>query len=205
MKLSDIDFSRLKFPKLKELIRNQMESGVVEFTDLNSTVPKKSDLDTYGFVADEFFVDHPIEVVFNHYKTANPNEAWDGGSLISLGLGIDKNTGEIFYPNESYPGFKVGQVLYLHSSIWGLKKLSMAQEIVTMDDPNFLIEFSYIENGLTAGIQIMQFSEINKNRTKISHVSRFKGVNRFRDKYLYPYFHSKLVSKFHANLKRSLG
>ncbi len=182
-----------------------MANGVVEFTDLISTVPKKTDIDKFGFVEDEYFVNHPVKVVFNQYKNANPDVAWNGGSLIAFGLGVDKISGEIYYPSEAYPGVKVGQVLYFHSSIFGLKKLSMAQEVVTMDEANFLIEFSYIEKGMTTGIQIMQFSQIAENQTKISHISRFKGVNKFRDKYLYPYFHSKLVGKFHANLRKSLG
>jgi hypothetical protein len=58
---------------------------------------------------------------------------------------------------------------------------------------------------MTSGIQMMQFSEVSENQTKIRHISRFKGVSKFRDKYLYPYFHSKLVGKFHGNLKKSLG
>ena len=205
MKLSNIDFSKLKFSLLKKLLRDQMAAGVVEFTDLKSTVPSKGNLDSFGYVEDSFYIDHPIKKVFNHYKYANPNEAWKGGNWIAFGLAVDKNSGAIYYPGDDYPGGKVGQVLYLHSTIFGLKKLCMAQEIITIDEENYLIEFSYIEKGMTTGIQIMQFSKVNENQTKITHISRFKGVSRFRDTYLYPYFHSKIVRKFHGNLKRSLG
>ena len=205
MNLKDINFSKLKYPLLKKLLRTQMAAGVLEFTDLKSTVPKESDLPNYGFVEDEYFVNHPIKKVFNHYRNTNPTEAWKGGNWIAFGLAVDKNTEAIYYPGDDYLGGEVGHVLYLHSTIFGIKRICMAQEIVTIDEAKNLIEFSYVEKGMTAGIQIMQFSEVNENRTKISHISRFKGVSKFRDTYLYPYFHSKIVGKFHGNMERSLG
>ena len=205
MKLSNIDFSKIKFRLLEKLLKDQLSYGVDDFKELKSTVPSKADLKDFGFVKDEFFVDHPIEKVFHHYQFSNPDEAWKGGDWVAFGLAVDKNSGEIFYPGDDYPGGKVGQVLYLHSTIFGLKKLCMAQEIVTIDPTKFLIEFSYIEKGMTTGIQIIQFSKESENKTKITHTSHFKGVSKFRDTYLYPYFHSKIVGKFHENLKRSIG
>tara|TARA_R110002050_G_scaffold300722_2_gene471888 strand:+ start:30097 stop:30714 length:618 start_codon:yes stop_codon:yes gene_type:complete len=205
MKLAEIDQSKLKYPLLKKLLKDQMNNGVVKFTDLVSTVPPKTQLSSYGYVEDCYQINHPIEVVFEKYKAANPKEAWKGGGLVDFALGLDKNNGEIYYPGDDYPGAKVGQVLYFHSSILGLKKLCMAQEIVQVDKTNNVIEFSYVEGGMTAGSQIIRFKSISPNETQITHTSHFKGVSPARDKYLYPYFHSKIISKFHTNLKKALG
>lgn len=203
MRLVDIDHSKLKYYQLKQLLKRQVGIGMVNFSDLVSTVPNPNELDTYGLVKDQFQIDQPFEIVFEKYKSADPKDAWKGGGLIDFALGLDKNTNEIYYPGELYPGAKVGQVLYFHSSILGLKKLCMAQEIVKVDKQNGIIEFSYVKGGMTAGSQTMRFESISPNKTKITHTSYFKGVSAARDKYLYPFFHSLIVAKFHTNMKKS--
>ena len=145
MKLKDIQQSKLKFPLLKKLLQEQMAAGVVEFKDLKSTVPKQSELKAYGFVEDHFIARGNIKDVFNSYLDADPNEAWNSGGWVSFGMALDKNSGAVYYPGDDFPGTKVGQVLYIHTVILGLKKLCMAQEIVKIDHQNFHIVFSYIE------------------------------------------------------------
>ena len=203
MYLKDLDQSRMAFPKLKELLRDQMEAGVVTFNDLKSTQPNPEDLPTYGYVRDDYVFNYPIQKVFDHYKYADPNVAWGAGGLVAFGLALDKNTHEVYYPGESYPGAKVGQVFYIHCTIFGLKRICMSQEIVKVDDQGKEIVFSYIEGGMTAGIQEIKFTELGSNQTRVTHISNFKGVSPFRDKF-YPFFHSLIVGKFHGNLKSSL-
>jgi hypothetical protein len=203
MKLTDIKQSKLKFPLVRKLINDQIEAGVIDFKDLKSTVPKQSDLNKYGFVEDIFTTPGNIKDVFNKYVEADPNQAWNSGGWVAFGLALDKNSGQIYYPGDNFYGAKVGQVLYIHLVILGLKKLCMAQEIVRIDHQNFHIIFSYIERGMTAGIQEIRFSSINNQKTQITHSSYFKGVSSFRDLF-YPYFHSMIVSKFHENVIKSL-
>jgi len=156
-------------------------------------------------VEDTFLLNYPLDIVFNHYVSVNPSEAWMGGKLVSFGLGLDKNSGEVFYPGEEYSGAKEGQVMYIYMSFWGLKKICVGQEVIKIDSANHIIQFSYLKGGMTSGMQTMQFSSDTENQTKIVHTSYFKGLSAFRDKFLYPYFHTKVVSKFHENLKNSLN
>ena len=204
MKLSEIDFSKIKIPLVIDLIKTQMANGVVNFMDLKSTAPDENDIANFNTVEDSYLVNNSLEKVFNHYLTANPSKAWSGGKLVGFGFGLDKNTDEVFYPGADYPGAKEGQVLYIYMSFWGLKKIAVAQELIKIDPENHTIIFSYVEGGMTSGMQVMQFSSSTENRTKIVHTSYFKGVSAFRDKYLYPYFHSKVVGKFHENLRLAL-
>ena len=203
MYLKNIDQSKLKFKLLKKLVQTQINSGVLLFTDLESTVPNAIEIEGYGYVKDQFEFDFDIETVYNKYKTSNPKDTWNSGGLISFGFALDKNNGEIYYPGDFYPGARVGQVLYLHSRILGMKELCMAQELITVDDKNYTIIFSYIKDGMTKGIQEIKFDPINDQKTRVTHVSRFKGVSSFRDKF-YPFFHSMIISKFHENMIRSL-
>ncbi|MFT4754871.1 MAG: hypothetical protein ACI9GM_001048 [Salibacteraceae bacterium] len=204
MNLKSIDQSRLKFSYLKKLITYQIDSGLNEFSDLTSTVPSVKELEGYGFVEDTFTFNHSFNTVFDQYVLSNPNETWNSGGLISFGLALDKKTEIIYYPGDSYPGASEGQILYLHSSILGLKKICMAQEVVTVSKEKQLIEFSYVKDGMTEGVQQISFTSIGDNKTVVSHVSRFKGVSSFRDIF-YPFFHSLIISKFHQNLKKSLN
>jgi hypothetical protein len=204
MYLNNIDQSRLRFSILKKLIATQISSGVTQFSDLISTQPSAKELDEYGFVEDSFTFNHPINSVFEHYVLSNPNDAWNSGGLISFGLALDKKSGEIYYPGDEYPGASVGQVMYFHSKILGLKEICMAQEIVTVSREKHLIEFSYIKEGMTSGIQQIFFKPLDDNLTRVTHISRFKGVSPFRDRF-YPFFHSMIISKFHNNLKKTLN
>ena len=204
MKLSQIDFSKIRIPLVVSLIQNQISNGITDFSDLQSTAPNQSEISTFNKVDDTYYLNHPIKKTFNHYLSANPSQAWKGGSLVSFGLGLDKNSGAVFYPGEEYPGAKEGQVMYIYLSFWGLKKICMAQEIIKIDPVKNTIVFSYVQGGMTNGMQVMQFSTMGENKTKIVHTSYFKGVSRFRDQFLYPYFHSKVVSRFHENLLASI-
>jgi hypothetical protein len=187
------------------LIREQQAAGVSAFTDLISTRPTQAPLPQHNVVADEFLVSAPVAQVIEHYITANPSDAWSGGKLVQFGLAVNKNNGDIYYPNQPYPGAEVGHVFYIHLNIWGLKKICMGQEIVEVDRQKGTIVFSYIEGGKTDGMQEMRFVDQGDGTTKIIHTSYFKGVSPFRDKYLYPYFHSMVVKRFHHNLAASLG
>ena len=204
MYLKDVDQSKLEFPLLKKLIRDQINAGVVQFKDLKSTIPKNNSFEGYGVVEDHFEFDAPKDVVFDHYQLSDPNIAWKGGRTVAFGLGLDKNNGQIYYSGSPYPGAKVGHVLYIHCTILGLKKLCMAQELMVVDKEKGKVLFSYIEKGMTAGIQEILFTDLGNNKTRVTHISRFKGVSSFRDKF-YPFFHSMIISKFHENLKASLN
>lgn len=204
-KLSQIDFTKIKLPLITDLIQNQIDNGVIFFQDLKSTAPNENEISSFGMVEDVFYLDFPLSKVFEHYVVVNPSEAWMGGKMVSFGLGLDKNSGEIFYPGEDFPGAKQGQVMYINMSFLGLKKIAIAQEIILIDTANSTIVFSYIDGGMTKGKQVMEFSSAGENKTKIVHTSYYKGVSAFRDKYLYAYFHTKVVRKFHQNLLESLG
>lgn len=204
MKLSQIDFSKIKIPLVIDLIQNQIGNGVINFQDLKSTAPTEDEIESFNTIEDTYFVNQSIEKVFNHYLTANPSKAWSGGKLVGFGFGLNKNTDEVYYPGEGYPGAAEGQVLYIYMSFWGLKEIAVAQELIEVNQKEHRIVFSYVEGGMTSGMQTMQFSSSTENQTKIVHTSYFKGVSAFRDKYLYPYFHRKVVGRFHENLREAM-
>lgn len=205
MKLSEINYSKIKLPLVAQLLKAQQAAGVNHFADLVSTRPTKDTIADHNVVADTFTIPAAFDVVFDHYLSADPSKAWAGGTLVQFGLALNKNNGEVYYPNAPYPGAEEGHVFYIHLNILGLKKICMGQEIVEINRDKGVIVFSYIEGGKTDGMQEMKFESLSNGQTRIVHTSYFKGVSPFRDKYLYPFFHSMVVRRFHENLAASLA
>lgn len=204
MFLRDLDIHKLAYPKLRKLIKNQIDAGVETFQDLKPTIPHADEIGEYGRVEDNYIFEYPVQQVFDHYQKANPEDSYNHGGLIAFGVALDKNSGEVYYPGDKYPGAKEGQVFYFHCTILGIKTLCMAQEIIQVDDAGKKIVFSYVEGGMTHGTQEIKFTALGAEKTKVTHVSVFKGISKFRDNF-YPFFHSMIVGKFHANLKKSLN
>lgn len=204
MNLSEVDFDQIRFPLNVAVIKKQIENGVNHFSQIKSTPPTHDNISQHRVVKDEFVVSKPVREVFTHYVSANPSTAWSGGNLVAFGLGLDKNSGKVFYAGNPYPGAQVGHVLYINLNIWGLKQICMGQEIIEINASAHRIVFSYIEGGKTNGKQVIEFFEQDDQTTHIVHTSFFKGVSEFRDRFLYPYFHSLVVKEFHQNLKNGL-
>lgn len=204
MKLSNIDFSKIKLPEVVDVIKNQMAHGVVRFTDLKTTAPTSENINTFNQVEDRFVIPYSIQKVFDHYVSMNPANVWKRRELIGYEFCVDKNTGEVFYHDDNYPGGKEGQVLYIPLNILGVKRICVAQEIIRIDPENYNITFSYIEGGMTKGTQSMQFNKISETETELVHFSYFKGVSAFRDKF-YPFFHTMIVKKMHESVLDSIN
>ena len=203
MKLSNIDLSKIKLPQVVKVINNQMAQGAVYFTDLKTTAPTSENIDSYRKVTDRFVIPFPIEKVFAHYLTMNPSNVWKQGGLLGYECCLDKNTGEVYYNGDPYPGVKVGHILYMQSNLWGMHTLCMAQEIIRVDLENYNITFSYTDWGMTKGTQSMQFNKISDSQTVLIHLAHYKGVSSFRDIF-YPFFHSMIMRKLHQSVLETL-
>ena len=86
----------------------------------------------------------------------------------------------------------------------GIFNIPVAFEIITVDSAEKVIEFSYIEGNKSRGVQHVKFLDIGGGRTEIVHTSYFKSDSRIRDKWIYPFFHEKIVNDFHRNMKKLL-
>jgi hypothetical protein len=83
-----------------------------------------------------------------------------------------------------------------------IKNMATAFEIITVDKEKGIIEFSYIEDNTTHGKQQMNFEQTAEGFTKIIHRSYFKSGSPIRDRYFYPYFHTRLINAYHRNMKK---
>ena len=87
----------------------------------------------------------------------------------------------------------------------GLYNLPVAFEITKIDEGNKMIEFSYLKGGKARGAQVIQLMSTDRGYTKVVHKSYVQSHSKFRDKYLYPYFHNKIINEFHGNMRRLIA
>jgi hypothetical protein len=114
-----------------------------------------------------------------------------------------RSSESIIYADEMLNGLEEGRIYYLNLKILGgIYNLPVAFEITNIDPDNKTVEFSYLKGGKARGKQWIRLEESPEGYTKIIHQTLVKSDSNFRDKYLYPYFHNKLINEFHLNMKR---
>lgn len=67
-----------------------------------------------------------------------------------------------------------------------------------------IIDFAYIKGGKSIGFQRISFVEVQANLTKIKHTTHYKSNSKFRDRYMYPYFHTKVLEEYHLSMIGSM-
>ncbi len=203
LQMKDIQFDRIKQKEVKSLIEEQIANGVSSFDSLRETYHPGEDLSKHKIHEKIFFMEAPLDEAWKHYTIANPSEVWNG-DMISFGLMVSDNSNEIVYPNDDYSGAEPGQVFYVNLNIFGgLLKLAVSHKIIGVDHNNRIMTLSYVEGGETIGKQEIKLTESKDSNTKITHTTFYKGQSGFREKWLYPFFHTKAITEFHTNLRNS--
>lgn len=202
--LSNIDLRKIAQPAVKKLIERHISEGMDNFDDIVSTYKKGDDLSSYRIHTEIYH--YPIErdKVFEKYIAENPSEAWNG-KLLSFGVLISKSTSSVLYPGGSYEGAKAGQVLYLNLNLFfGQFQLAVAHEIIGVNHEEKYMDLSYVVGADSVGMQHLKFIDNGDHSTTIEHITYYKGDSAFRAKYIYPYFHTKVVNDYHHNMKLAL-
>jgi hypothetical protein len=188
-------------------IRNYIVSRSIDkmddFSLIHPSWKKEIGESAYKVIEKTFFLNYGISSVWEFYQHANTFKMWNAKS-IRFGLLIIKGSNSVvYYRNPSYPEVDTGQVYFLNIKlIKGIFNIPVAFEIITIDQINRIVEFSYIDNNKSRGKQSMQFLDNGDGKTRIVHRSYFKSESAFRDNFLYPYFHKKFIRDFHKNMRQ---
>ncbi|MFC2137641.1 hypothetical protein ACFLTE_05650 [Bacteroidota bacterium] len=200
--MSNIDLNRISQKKIRKFIISQKDQNITNFSGILSSCNKEKDLS--GFFKREFafIIKEDPDKVWNRYNTISPTESWNG-RIISFGLLFSKSTGFIMYnDDDNFSGLDTGQVLYLNLKfLWGIYNLAVGLVIISIDNENKSITFSYLDEGKTEGLQTIHIATTKKGYSKIIYSAFYKSNSAFRDKFLYPYFHHKAIKEFHRNMK----
>lgn len=199
-----IDFSRIKHEKVKKLLRANGLLSLNDLSKLQSVCYNESDGQHYYTHTKSFLIDADIATVWNAYKTVNPQETRNG-SMVSFGMMYSRKQNEIMYPGDLYNGIEEGQILFLNLNlVANALHLAVGHEITGVNDSEKTIKICYLQNGASTGTQLIQLKEISKDQTQVVHDTWYRSGSIFRDKVLYPGFHTKGLTEFHNNVKRKV-
>lgn len=198
-----VDLLRIKSNKVKRfLIENRLMENV-NLKNYHSLCYKTSHANTYSRHFKSFILKENIEDVWNTYKSIHPTEAWNG-NMVSFGMGYCRRQDKVSYLEDQYTGMEAGQIIFLNLNIFGLTSLAVAHEIKEVNDVEKFFKLSYMSNGKSEGSQWIRLVSTSEGYTEVQHETLYKSESTFRDKRIYPMFHTRAISEFHNSVRKKM-
>ncbi len=149
-------------------------------------------------------IDENAHTVWKNYISVDPQEVF-AGPVADFGIVYSTKTRETItrdYSRELL--FEEGQIYLLDLCFEYWIHLPVAFEITDIDSGNMRLVFTYLEQNKTNGFQQIDFypylSADGNERTLIRHLSFYSSEKDFRDKSIYPTYHTVSVDEFHRNV-----
>lgn len=203
--ISSVDLSQIRQNKVRNFIAEQQNQQIEYFSDLEVSVYQDDDLSNFMNYEKIFTVKAQSDVVWDMYKYSCQTDVWDL-NRVSVGMLFSEKSQSVFYANQDFYGLAEGQIYYLNLKILnGFYNIPVVFEIIKVDYENRLFEFSYLKGGKAQGKQTIQFIDTRDGNTRIIHSSFVKSESKIRDKYLYPFFHNKIINEFHGNMRKMIA
>lgn len=176
-----------------------------DFAKLSSICYQETD-PNYHEHLETYTYDEDLDTVWNAYVTVSPEKAWSG-RMIHFHRLYSRLTKEEVFPSQVYTGgMGEGQVLILNLHVFnGTIKLQVGHEVMEIDRKKGLIRICYLENSKSEGSQFIRFRSLPDGKTEVSHKTFYRSGSWFRDKVIYPYFHTKAINEFHQNVRNTLS
>lgn len=156
--------------------------------------------------AQRYEIAAPLGRVFAAYLGAPPGEAWPA-ERIAFRCAFAPGSSTRIRPGDPWPGLAVGMRLFADLAVVprGGRLLSiMVGVLVTRVEPLTEIRYDYLEGAVTRGWNAMRFSEPSPGRTRVDHVSWYRGtaaLHRALMPLLQPVLHVGFVDALHARMK----
>ncbi len=200
----EIDFSRINNKKVAEFIRSNGLFLLKDFADLESFSRSHPDFKDFHHHNKTFYIQQPIDKVWDTYKNIPPKKAWCG-TVFKFGLQYCRKLNRLTYTDDEYKGAAVGQIVLIRvKMLGGLARIAVGHEITAVNNEERMLETCYLLKGKAMGSQQIRLTATKDGFTAINHHTIYKSGSQFRDKWLYPFLHSKAVTAFHANIRNHL-
>jgi hypothetical protein len=186
---------------MQETTKEKKPTSEFDFTKLKSLCYQETD-NTYHEHLEIYAYNETIDTIWDAYVNIPPEKAW-GGKMLHFHRLYSRITKEEIFPGQVYLGGMVeGQVLILNLHvISGAIKLQVGHEVKEINKVKKLIRICYLENSKSEGSQFISFKTLPNGKTEVSHKTFYKSGSLFRDKVIYPYFHTKAINEFHGNVR----
>jgi len=201
----EIDLARIPSKHVVSFIHDNNLYRLKDFADLESFSRSHPDIEDFHHHTKTFYIQKPIEEVWAAYKNIPPKNAWCG-NMLQFGLQYCRKGNNLSYLDDEYKGAVVGQIVLIRVKVLGgLAKIAVGHEITAVNDNQHMLETCYLLKGKSMGSQRIWLTATKEGFTEITHHTIYKSGSRFRDKYLYPYLHTKAIKEFHDNVKNHLN
>lgn len=198
---TEINFNRIKQEKVKRLLVDNGLNSLQDLSRLKSLCYNPTDGNHYFKHTKTFLFTANIDVVWNAYKTTNPQHSHDG-SMVSFGMMYSRKRNEVMYLGDVYSGIEEGQIIFFNLNLFAnVVSMAVGHEITGVNESEKTIKICYLQNGASTGTQLIQLKEITVGQTQVVHDTWYRSGSIFRDKVLYPGFHTKGLTEFHNNVR----
>ena len=196
-----IDFSRIKQAKVRKLLLDNGLSTLHDLSKLKSFCYDQTDGKHYYKHIKSFLISADIDTTWSAYKTVNPQEARNGG-MVSFAMLYSKKRHEIMYAGDDYTGMESGQIAFFDLKLFGnILHMAVGHEVTEVNELEKTIKICYLQNGASTGTQLIQLREASNKATNVTHETWYRSGSLFRDKVLYPSFHTRGLTEFHENVR----
>lgn len=197
-----IDFLRIKKKSVHKLFGKNNLKTLKNLADLQSFCYDPAHTRKYNKHLKSFRIKAPLEKVWETYKSISPQETWNG-KMVSFGTMYSRKRNQLSFHDDSYSGIEPGQLIFLNLNLFGdIVHLAVGHEVVDVYDDLKHIKICYVQNGASVGTQLIQLKKISETETEVLHETWYSSGSWFRDKILYPVFHTCAITEFHNNVKR---
>ncbi len=199
--MDHIVLEKIPHKRIRTFIQEQIENDVQSVKDLEVSFNLGDSTKEFRKHEKIFLANHNIEDVWNFYNTTGPNKVFKD-KLVSFSLMLSKKKeSEVLYKDEPFSKAEIGQVYFMNLNIFkGLLQIAVSYEIVEINEVEKKITFSYIKGGKSIGFQQIYMKSLGDNETQIIHTTYYRSNSIMRDRYMYPYFHSKVLKEYHSSM-----
>lgn len=186
---------------MQETTKENLLTSEFDFTKLNSLCYQETEPNFHEHL-ETYIYDEDFDTVWDGYVNISPEKAW-GGNMIHFHRLYSRLSQEEVFPGEVYTGgMREGQVLILNLHVFnGAIKLQVGHEVMKIDKEKKFIKICYLEISKSEGSQFVTFKILPNGSTEVSHKTFYRSGSLFRDKVIYPYFHTKAINEFHGNVR----
>lgn len=195
-----IDCEQMPYSSMKKLLRKEGIASTSDLDRLQPTCVPDSMMDQFQFHVKTYFIDAPVDEVWEVYKTISPQEAWQG-SIGSYAFMYSRSDGHIKYVSDDYPGIEEGQVIFLNLRfLHGLFNIAVGQEVTEINDEQRVMKFCYLDNNRASGSQFFKLEPTADGGTMVIHQTNYRSDSKFRDERVYPLIHSMIIKEYHRSI-----
>lgn len=197
-----IDFLRIKKKSVHRLFGKNNLKTLKNLSDLQSFCYDPAHTKKYHKHVKSFRINATFDKVWETYKTISPQDTWNG-QMVSFGVMYSRGRNELSFHDDPYRGIEPGQLIFLNLNLLAnLAHLAVGHEVVNVYEDLRHIKICYVQNGASVGTQLIQVRKVSENETEVLHETWYTSGSWFRDKLLYPLFHTRAITEFHNNVKR---